>query len=268
VLPSKKIIGISVNSLRFEDQINIIIKWSQSNLSKVVCIANVHMLVEGCQNPWFGEILHNADLVTPDGMPLVWMLRFLGTTHQDRVAGVDVLSSLCKHASERGVSIYFLGSQDTILAKMRERLTREVPNLDIAGMQSLPFRPLTPEEDRELISSLNRSGAGLILVSLGCPKQEIWMSHHKEKIAAVMIGLGGAFPVYAGIQKRAPKFFREAGLEWFFRLIQEPRRLWKRYASTIPVFIWLVIKQTLIEQTNLSSKFPISSKQDKISKKL
>jgi N-acetylglucosaminyldiphosphoundecaprenol N-acetyl-beta-D-mannosaminyltransferase len=267
VLESKKIIGISVNSLRFEDQISIIIRWSQSNLSKVVCIANVHMLVEGCQNPQFGEILHNADLVTPDGMPLVWMLRFLGAARQDRVAGVDVLSSLCKHASEKGVSIFFLGSQDTILVKMKERLIREFPNLNIAGMQSLPFRPLTLEEDRVLISSLNRSGAGLLLLSLGCPKQEIWMSYHKEKIAAVMIGLGGAFPVYAGIQKRAPKLFREAGLEWLFRLIQEPRRLWKRYASTIPIFIWLVIKQTLIEPINLFYTFPASSKQDKISKK-
>ncbi len=265
MIESKKIIGISVNSLQFEDQIDIIIEWAQCNLSKVVCIANVHMLVEGCRSPQFGEILHNADLVTPDGMPLVWMLRFLGAKRQDRVAGVDVLLSLCKQASENGVSIFFLGSQDIILSKMEKKLAREFPNLDIAGMRSLPFRSLTFEEDRALISSLNRSGAGLILLSLGCPKQEIWMSHHKEKIAAVMIGLGGAFPVYAGIQKRAPKFFREAGLEWLFRLVQEPNRLWRRYASTIPIFIWLVIKQTFIEQTKLSCKFSPTSEQDRIS---
>jgi N-acetylglucosaminyldiphosphoundecaprenol N-acetyl-beta-D-mannosaminyltransferase len=265
VLQAKNIISFSVNSLPFEAQMGIIIKWAQSNLSKVVCIANVHMLIEGHRDPQFGKILHEADLVTPDGMPLVWMLRLLGARNQDRVAGVDVLEGLCRLASENKVSVFFLGSQDTILAKIRQKLELNFPDLEIAGMESLPFRPLTSEEDEALIYSLRKSGAGLILISLGCPKQEIWMSKHKGKIAAVMIGLGGAFPVYAGIQRRAPKIFRDAGLEWLFRLIQEPHRLWKRYASTIPIFVWLASKQILIERTRFSRKLSSSSEQDKIS---
>jgi N-acetylglucosaminyldiphosphoundecaprenol N-acetyl-beta-D-mannosaminyltransferase len=244
-IPTVDIIGSPITALSFQDQIDMMVKWGKSNLSKVVCIANVHMLIEAYRNPFFGAVLQNADLVTPDGMPLVWMLRLLGVGRQDRVAGIDVLEGVCKLSQETGVGVYFLGSQNTVLEKMQCRLNREFPNLKISGMTSLPFRPLTDEEDRTLVHTLNQSGAGLIFVSLGCPTQETWMSQHKGQVSAVMVGLGGAFPVYAGIQKCAPKVIREAGLQWLYRLIGEPRRLWKRYATTIPLFIWLVSKQLL-----------------------
>jgi N-acetylglucosaminyldiphosphoundecaprenol N-acetyl-beta-D-mannosaminyltransferase len=246
-METKTVIDFSITSLSCDEQINTMVKWGKNNLSKVVCIANVHMLIEAHRDPHFGAALQSADLVTPDGMPLVWMLRFLGAVHQDRVAGIDVLAGVCKLAEENGVGVYFIGSQDTILAKMKAKLVREFPNLKIAGMAPLPFRPLTYEEDHILIQSLNKSGAGLVFVSLGCPKQEAWMSQHKGKVSAVMIGLGGAFPVYAGIHKRAPKFLRQAGMEWLYRLVQEPHRLWKRYAITIPIFLWLVAKQIFDE---------------------
>jgi N-acetylglucosaminyldiphosphoundecaprenol N-acetyl-beta-D-mannosaminyltransferase len=244
-IPTVDIIGSQITALSLQDQVNTMVKWGKSNLSKVVCIANVHMLIEAHYNPSFGAVLQNADLVPPDGMPLVWMLRFLGAVRQDRVAGIDVLEGVCKLAEKNGVGVYFLGSQDAILDKIKVRLDREFPNLKIAGMTSLPFRPLTDDEDRALIQSLNQSGAGLVFVSLGCPKQEVWMSQHKGQVSAVMVGLGGALYVYAGIHKRAPKVLRQAGLEWFYRLVQEPQRLWKRYATTIPLFIWLVSKQFL-----------------------
>jgi N-acetylglucosaminyldiphosphoundecaprenol N-acetyl-beta-D-mannosaminyltransferase len=249
-MENKNIIDFSICSLPCDEQIDIMLEWGKGNLSKIVCIANVHMLIEAHNDPRFETVLRNADLVTPDGMPLVWMLRFLGAVRQDRVAGIDVLEGLCKRAEKDKVSVYFLGSQSSILDKMRIRLEREFPNLKIAGMTPLPFRPLTPEEDRALVQSLNQSGAGLVFVSLGCPKQETWMSQHKGKIFAVMIGLGGAFPVYAGIHKRAPRVLRQAGLEWFYRLAQEPLRLWKRYATTIPVFLWLIAKQIFFEFRN------------------
>jgi N-acetylglucosaminyldiphosphoundecaprenol N-acetyl-beta-D-mannosaminyltransferase len=249
-MESKSVINVPVTSLPCEEQINIMMKWAKNNLSKIVCIANVHMLIEAHRDRHFGDVLRNADLVTPDGMPLVWMLRFLGAVRQDRVAGLDVLEGLCKLAVENEVSIYFVGSHASVLSKMKVRLEQEFPNLVIAGMNPLPFRPLTFEEDQELIQSLNQSGAGLVFVSLGCPKQEKWMSRHKEKVSAVMVGLGGAFPVYAGIHKRAPRFFRQAGLEWLYRLLQEPRRLWQRYATTIPIFLWLASKQIFLEYRN------------------
>jgi len=246
--PSQSIIGFPVTALPFDSQMSLILNWAKHGLSKSVCIANVHMLVEAYQNSNFAKVLQEADLVTPDGMPLVWMLKLLGVRKQDRVAGLDVLQALCEKSTKAGVKVFFLGSQAGILNQMRERLDREFPDLQIAGMEPLPFRPMTPEEDEALVEMLNQSGAGIVFVSLGCPKQEIWMANHKNRVNAVMIGLGGAFPVYAGLHKRAPGFIRSAGFEWLYRLLQEPRRLWGRYSSTIPVFVWLACKQLLTAQ--------------------
>ncbi|PSB14308.1 glycosyltransferase [Phormidesmis priestleyi ULC007] len=241
--PFKNVIGLPVTAFTFDDQISLILKWAKCLVSRVVCIANVHMLVEAYRDPEFAPVLQNADLVTPDGMPLVWMLRLMGAPNQDRVAGLDVLLALCERASTENISIFFLGSQSSILEKMRSQLEQDFPNLQISGMEPLPFRPLSENEDKAVVQKLNESGCGLVFVSLGCPKQEIWMSKHKDQVQAVMIGLGGAFPVYAGIHKRAPQVIRSLGLEWLYRLVQEPRRLWSRYSSTIPIFIWLACKQ-------------------------
>ncbi len=243
--PSRDIVGSPVTAMPFESQISLMLRWAKERLSKAVCIANVHMLVEAHQRPDFAAVLRSADLVTPDGMPLVWMLKMLGVTNQDRVAGLDVLDSLCRKASLEGVSIFFLGSEQSILDAMRVRLEREFSNLVIAGMEPLPFRPLTSEEDKAIIQKVNDSGAGIVLVALGCPKQETWMLQHKGKINSVMVGLGGAFPVYAGLHKRAPLIVRSMGFEWLYRLGQEPKRLWDRYRRTIPIFIYLACKQLI-----------------------
>lgn len=242
---SRKIIGTSVAALSFRKQIELILDWAASKQSKVVCVANVHMLVEAFRKPEFASVLRDADLVTPDGMPLVWMLRIMGSRSQERVAGLDIFTSLCKLAEDQKIGIFCLGSEHHILEMMRVRLEREYPKLKISGMEPLPFRPLTETEDAELIAKVNHSGAGIVLVSLGCPKQEYWMNQHRDKLQVVMIGLGGAFPVYAGIQKRAPLWVREAGLEWFYRLLQEPRRLWRRYLVTNTIFTFLALKQLI-----------------------
>jgi N-acetylglucosaminyldiphosphoundecaprenol N-acetyl-beta-D-mannosaminyltransferase len=241
--PFKHVIGFPVTALAFNHQISLIMTWAKDRISRVVCIANVHMLIEAYRKPDFASVLRTADLVTPDGMPLVWMLKLLGSRNQDRVAGLDVLLAICEFASEQQISVFFLGSQLSILQTMKARLNNEFPNLLIAGMEPLPFRPSTWAEDEAIIQQLNQSGAGIVFVSLGCPKQEVWMAEHKGRIHAVMIGLGGAFPVYAGIHRRAPEFVRSLGFEWLFRLAQEPRRLWRRYIGTIPIFIWLATKQ-------------------------
>lgn len=243
--PSKSVIGFPVTALPFDGQISLIQGWAKQRLSKVVCIANVHMLVEAYRDQSFASVLKQADLVTPDGMPLVWMLKLLGARQQNRVAGLDVLAALCEQASTSGTTVFFLGSQTEILQRMRDRLQTEFPNLQIAGMEPLPFRPLSEIEDEAVVSLLNQSGAGIVFVSLGCPKQERWMAEHKDRVQAVMIGLGGAFPVYAGIHKRAPQLVRASGFEWLYRLVQEPRRLWGRYMNTIPIFVWLALKQLL-----------------------
>jgi N-acetylglucosaminyldiphosphoundecaprenol N-acetyl-beta-D-mannosaminyltransferase len=246
-LPTVKIVSSPVTALSFNDQIDVMLRWARDRLSKVVCVANVHMLIEAHWHRDLCSVLEDADLVTPDGMPLVWMMRLLGVHKQNRVAGMDILLALCKQAPKHNVSIFFLGSELEILEAIRTRLEREFPQLQIAGMEPLPFRPLTPAEDEALIQRLNDSKAGIVLLSLGCPKQEYWMGQHKDKIQSVMIGVGGVFPVYAGIHKRAPYWVREMGLEWLYRLIQEPRRLWKRYTKTIPPFVWLAMKQLLAQ---------------------
>lgn len=251
-LPCQCVIGSPVTALPFNDQLALMLKWSKDNLSKVVCIANVHMLIEAYRNADFASILMNADLVSPDGMPLVWMLKLMGVSNQDRVAGLDVLLALCKLASSENISVFFLGSQAAILDRMEIRLKSEFPDLKIAGMEPLPFRPLTKDEDESITRKLNESGASVVFVSLGCPTQELWIAAHKGKVQAVMIGLGGAFPVYAGIHKRAPKFIRLIGFEWLYRLAQEPRRLWGRYSSTIPLFIWLACKQLIATHFQIS----------------
>ncbi|MEM9924944.1 MAG: WecB/TagA/CpsF family glycosyltransferase [Cyanobacteria bacterium P01_D01_bin.50] len=256
-LPTRKVLDFPITALRFKEQIQTILEWASEHKSKTVCVANVHMLMEAHWNPEFASVLKDADMVTPDGMPLVWMMKKLGATSQDRVAGLDILASVCELAQQQDVSLFFVGSQTEILSGMRSKLEKEYPELKIAAMEPLPFRPLTENEDEALINKINESGAGVVFVSLGCPKQEKWMAEHKDKIQAVMIGLGGAFPVYAGLHKRAPRIIRESGFEWLYRWLQEPRRLWSRYTKTIPPFMWLAMKQLI--STNYSVSNSVSN---------
>lgn len=244
-LKTQSVIGFPVTAEPFETQTDTMLSWAQQRLSKVVCVANVHMLIEAKYHLGFASILHRADMLTPDGMPLAWLTSWTSGRRQDRVAGMDILLSLCRQAPKQNVSLFFLGSTPEILNKMQQRLDREYPEVAVAGMESPPFRPLTYEEDEALIRRINESGAGIVLVALGCPKQERWMNAHKHKINAVMIGVGAAFPVFAGVHKWAPAWVRKSGFEWLYRLLQEPQRLWMRYAKTIPMFLLLAAKQLL-----------------------
>ena len=244
-LPVQNVVGFPVSTLSFSGQVEAIMGWAAARQSKVVCVSNVHMLMEGHWHSDFSTVLSEADLLTPDGMPLVWVASLMKGSSQERVAGMELMQALCKQAEALGVSIFFFGSTDGMLLKIKEQLAKEFPNLEIAGMVSPPFRPLSLEEDKHIVDEVNQSGAGLMFVSLGCPKQERWMSQHRGDVKAVMVGLGGAFAVYAGIKQWAPAWVRDNGLEWLYRLIQEPGRLWKRYASTIPPFLWLAFNQVV-----------------------
>lgn len=250
-LPTQYVLNSPVTALRLDEQVFSIIKWARARESRVVCVANVHMIMEAYWNPEFASILGNADLVAPDGMPLVWMLRQMGAEYQDRAAGMDLFLHLCRLASACNIKVFFLGSHQTMLQQIEEKLKQDFPSLHTVGMEPLPFRPLTPEEDEAVVAKINQSGAGIVFVSLGCPKQERWMAEHQGKVQAVMLGVGAVFPTYAGVFQRAPRYVRESGLEWFYRLAQEPRRLWKRYRQTIPPFMWLAVKQ-LLNQSDTS----------------
>jgi N-acetylglucosaminyldiphosphoundecaprenol N-acetyl-beta-D-mannosaminyltransferase len=244
-LPMQRVIGSPLTALPFDAQMKVIVGWAKQRLSKMVCVANAHMLVEAHWNPDFAEVLEQADIVTSDGMPLVWMMKLLGVRNQQRVAGMDILMALCRLSTQQNLKVYFLGCQQSVLDRMKARLDVDFPNLAIAGMEPLPFLPMTLQEDDDVLDRIQASGAHLVFVSLGCPKQEKWMAQHRGRVHAVMIGLGGAFPVYGGIKKWAPRWVREAGLEWAYRLMQEPRRLARRYGATNQAFLWLSFKQLL-----------------------
>ena len=248
MIPKKKVINTPVTCVPFEEQMMLILRWAKTRASKAVCLANVHMLMEAERNSWYQKVLHQADLVTPDGKPLVMMLRRLGIWHQNQVAGMDVFEHLCDLAEKAGISVYFLGSTPEILDKMKQRIHQEYPVLKVAGMKSIPFMSvdeIRASKDESLIEEVNNSGAGIIFVCLGCPKQEVWMSQYQGSIKGVMIGVGAVFAMYAGLTPRAPHLVQHAGMEWLYRLAQEPRRLWHRYSSTIPPFLYLATKQLM-----------------------
>ena len=246
-LPQINLIGVPITALPLMEQIQVIIDWAKQRSSRVICVANVHMLMEARWDNRFHKVLGGADLVTPDGMPLVWLMKALGIKSQDRVAGLDIFLNVCQIASKEEIKIYLLGCTQDILERIKLRLHREFPNVILAGLEPLPFRPLTDSEDAELVKRINASQASIVFLALGCPKQEYWMAHHQGKIKAVMIGIGGVFPVYAGLKKNAPEWVKVGGLEWLYRLVQEPKRLWNRYRKTIPPFIFLALQQLVLE---------------------
>jgi N-acetylglucosaminyldiphosphoundecaprenol N-acetyl-beta-D-mannosaminyltransferase len=240
---SHKIISLEINAVNYHSTIKRIIDLSQSNTSDYICLANVHMSIEAHWEPKFAEVVNNAKLVTPDGMPLVKAMRLLYGVKQERVAGMDLLPDLLKEAEKQDLSVFFYGGTKEMLDRTKEYVTTHYPLLEKHQYFSPPFRTLTEEEEHDVMTKINDSGTNLVFVALGCPKQEKWMASMKGKINACMIGIGGALPVMVGMQKRAPKWMQQLSLEWLFRLYQEPQRLFKRYAITNSLFLLLLIKQ-------------------------
>jgi len=221
-----------------------IIQLTCQKKSSYVCVANVHMFIEAYKDPKFLQIISNADLVTPDGIPLLWGLRLLYSVKQSRVAGMDLLPDLLSRMEAQKIAAYFYGSTETILNTTETYLKNKFPNLILAGFHSPPFGDFQTDE-QEIIARINSLAPAIVFVILGCPKQEKWMATMKDKIQTLMIGIGGALPVLLGIQKRAPLWMQKAGLEWLFRLGQEPRRLFKRYITTNTLFLWIIVKEMI-----------------------
>jgi len=212
--------------------------WAAQRESRVVCICNVHSVVTAAQDPAFMRAIESADLATPDGAPVAWMLRRQGVATQTRVSGPDLMLDYCAHAAARGEAIFLYGSTEATLKALQQQLQTRWPALRIAGALSPPFRPPSEAEDEADVQAVNASGARTVWVSLGCPKQELWMAAHRGRIQAVMVGVGAAFDFHAGTVPRAPAWMRRNGLEWLHRLASEPRRLGRRYLVTNTVFMW------------------------------
>jgi N-acetylglucosaminyldiphosphoundecaprenol N-acetyl-beta-D-mannosaminyltransferase len=230
------ILGARVDGTSYADATERILRWAARGESRYVCCANVHVIMEAHDSARFAEVLRNAALVTPDGMPLVWFARALGLA-QERVYGPDLMLHVCDAAARAGVAIGLLGGSEDTLEALTERLSERFPGLRVAYRHAPPFRPLTAEEDARIVADCARAELRLLFVGLGCPKQELWMAEHAGKIQAVMLGVGAAFAFHAGKVEQAPNWMQAHGLEWLFRLSREPRRLAGRYLRHNPRFV-------------------------------
>jgi N-acetylglucosaminyldiphosphoundecaprenol N-acetyl-beta-D-mannosaminyltransferase len=229
-----------------------VLDWAAAGESRYVCVATVNNLIEGCDDPGYNALMEAADLVTPDGMPLVWALRLLGVPDASRVYGPDLTPLVCEEAARRGVPVGFYGGQDDVLDDLAASLTTRYPGLRIAYRWSPPFRPLTTEEEARVADDLVRSGTRVLFVGLGTPKQERWMADHKG-LPMVMLGVGAAFDFLSGRKRQAPRALQGLGLEWLYRLAHEPRRLWRRYLYRNPRFVALFAAQLLRQRQSRRS---------------
>jgi len=239
------LINFDLSIGKYSSFIDNIIYLAKQKSSSNVCVANVHMFVEAYRDEDFSEVIRKADIVTPDGKPLTWGMRLLYGIRQERVAGSDILPDLIKKSEEQGLSAFFYGGSQEMLNETENFLRKNHPGFKLAGLYSPPFRALTETENQDVINRINESDADIVMVVLGCPKQEKWMASMKGKINAVMIGIGGALPLLIGMQRRAPRWMQNMGMEWIFRLAIEPRRLFKRYAVTNPIFVYVMFREYL-----------------------
>lgn len=242
-LPRAQVISLAITTASFSQVENDIIRAAHGHESRVACFANAHMAVEAQRQPGLAKTINQADWVLADGVPLLWAIKRLYRRPQERVAGMDMMPALLQRAAEEQLPVLFYGSTPKQLQHAAAICRQRFPGLNIVGLISPPFRPLTAAEEEADMARINASGARLVFVSLGCPKQEAWMGRMRGQIQAIMLGIGGALPILTGDTKRAPAWIRRMGLEWMYRLAQEPRRLFTRYATTNALYVWHLSKQ-------------------------
>lgn len=240
---TKKVIDLKVSTLPYNVVLDNIFSLASSKTPSYVCFANAHMAVEARHNSKIATSVNNATIVTSDGMSVVLALKYLHRIKQDRTAGMDMIFDLIKGANNHNLSIFLLGTEQNTIDSFIEEAHKQNDNIKVVGSVSPPFREFTQEENDQFVEQINASEANMVFVSLGCPKQEKWMAENSPRINAVLLGVGGAFPLYANKTKRAPIFMQKNGLEWLFRLTQEPKRLWKRYLITNTLFVVYFFKQ-------------------------
>jgi len=242
---SPSILGMRVDPTSYQAVCGSVKCWQAEESSRYICVANVHMTMEAFDDPAYQKVINQADLVTPDGMPLVWMLRRLGYPDQERVYGPTLTEKLLDMAAQERIPVGFFGSSDDVVKQLVQNVRRTHPEIEVVYAYSPPFKELSTEEDLAVVDQIIDSGARILFVGLGCPKQEKWMYEHKGQIPAVMLGVGAAFDFIAGIKPQAPIWIQRSGLEWLFRLITEPKRLWRRYFHHNPRFLYYAALQLL-----------------------
>ncbi len=240
------VLGVGVNNTTIPQAVDEIGRLLESGGTHYICVSNVHTVMM-CQSDEEYRRIHNAAaMVTPDGRPLGWLQTWRGFPQRERVYGPDLMLACCERSVDAGWKHFFYGGKEGVPEKLKETLTARFPGLEVVGCYSPPFRPPTPEEDEAEVRMINESGADLVWVGLGAPKQELWMGRHAGRVhAPVMLGVGAAFDFHTGTVKQAPKWMQRHGLEWLFRLCVEPRRMWRRYIYNNPMFLVLAACQLL-----------------------
>lgn len=230
------ILGTLVGVTTYRESVSLILGWAIKGKSRYLCVANVHMVMKAFDDATFQNIVNQADLVVPDGMPVVWILRRIGYSLEDRVYGPTLMLKVLKTAARHGIPVGFYGGAPDVSARLAENIQNRYHDLQVVYQCSPPFRDLTPEEDKAIVQDIEASQTRILFVGLGCPKQELWMAAHVDRMQVVMLGVGAAFDFHAGKIRQAPNWLQNKGLEWLFRLFTEPGRLWKRYLKHNPRF--------------------------------
>jgi N-acetylglucosaminyldiphosphoundecaprenol N-acetyl-beta-D-mannosaminyltransferase len=240
------ILGVGISPLTRAQALATIEGWIAQGERQYVCVSGIHGVMESQRDERLRAIHNAAGMVTPDGMPLVWLSRMRGFKYVERVYGPDLLLACCERSVTTGYRHYFYGGGAGVPERLMERLQSRFPGLQIAGGYSPPFRALSAEEDADVVRRINAARPDVVWVGLSTPKQERWMSEHRDRLTApVFVGVGAAFDFHAGLKRQAPRWMQRSGLEWLFRLWTEPRRLWRRYLRNNPLFIWHIVLQSL-----------------------
>lgn len=240
------ILGVGVSAITMYDATSMLENWIREGGSNYVCITGVHGVMESLRDPTLQDIHNAAGMVTPDGMPLVWMSRLLGFPDVERVYGPDLTREMSAISAARGYRNYYFGGGPGTAERLRDTLSRAYPGLQVAGTCCPPFRPLTAEEDEAIVRDINAARPDIVWVGLSTPKQERWMASHVGRITApVLVGVGAAFDFLSGNKRQAPRWMQCNGLEWAFRLAMEPRRLAGRYLRNNPTFVVRALRQLM-----------------------
>lgn len=239
---SFRVLGVQVDAVQIADVIHQMEEWIYArDGTHFIAVTNVDSIMQAWHHDSFRQILNAADLTVPDGMPLVWLGRLKGHGMKRRVYGPDLLLDFCRATRAKGYGHFFYGGSAGVTERLADALVQHCPRLRVVGTYSPPFRPLTPGEDREAVEMINQAAPDVLWVGLGCPKQERWMFEHRHRLnVPVIVGVGAAFDFCTGRVAQAPRWMREHGLEWLFRLHQEPRRLWRRYLIYNTQFVYYV----------------------------
>lgn len=238
-----RVVSLTPNVLTLQSTIAAIDTLVARREGAYVCFSTVHMVMESHDHPEFGEKVNAANLIVPDGMPIVWMQRRQGRGEAQRIRANDLMIALCEHAANNGLKVGFYGGKQEVIDAIKARAANDLPGLKIVYAYSPPFRPLTDEEDAAIASEIDAASPDIVFVGLGCPKQETWMAAHRDKLKCVLLGVGASFDFYAGNVRECPAWIGRLGLEWLFRLTQEPKRLWRRYLILNPRFMFLAAMQ-------------------------